>query len=144
MPVYKRLHQWVNAIISKFPNNVCPHYLNEVYEYAPQCRIESRSSFARLKVPFWKTNMLQKGLSYIGPSLWNNLPRSMKKATILNTFKHNLKKQYLSHLAECQDWKDYHWYLLILLTHLLIDWLIHLFFLFPYLFFSHTYLVFCF
>ena len=55
---------------------------------------------ARLKIPFWKGKMRQKSLSYIAPSLWNNLPRSMKKTpTALTTFKHNLKKQYLRHLA---------------------------------------------
>ena len=65
----------------KFVNSACTHYLNEVDEYAPQCRIESRSNFAKLKVLFRKTNMGQKGLTltYIGPSLWNNVPRSIKK-----------------------------------------------------------------
>ena len=93
LPVHKRVHQCINAITLKFVNNSCPHYLNEVYEYALQCRIESRSNFVKLKVPFRKTNMRQKGLSYIGPSLWNNLPGSMKKPTVLNAFKHNLKKK---------------------------------------------------
>ena len=41
----------------------------------------------------------EKDLSYFGPSLWNNLPGSMKKITALNTFKRNLKKQYLDNLA---------------------------------------------
>ena len=35
LPVYKRVHQCINAITFKFFKNVCPHYLNEVYEYAP-------------------------------------------------------------------------------------------------------------
>ena len=82
----------------KFVNNAYPHYLNEVYEYAAQFRIELRSNFAKLKVSFWKTNMGQKSLSYIGPSLQNNLPRSIRKP-VLSTFKHGLKKQYLGNLA---------------------------------------------
>ena len=80
LPVYKRVHQCINAITFKFVSNACPHYLNEVYDYAPKCRIESISNFAKLRVPFCKTNMGQKSLSYIGSSLWNNLPRSMKKS----------------------------------------------------------------
>ena len=92
----KRVHQCINVITFKFVNNACPRYLNEVYEYDPQCRIESRSNFAKLKVPFRKTNM---GHSYIGLSVWNNLPGSMKKTTALNTFKDNLKKQYFGNLA---------------------------------------------
>ena len=35
LPVYKKVHQCINAIKFKFANNACPHYLNEVYEYAP-------------------------------------------------------------------------------------------------------------
>ena len=31
-------------------------------------------------------------ISYIGPSLWNSLPDSIKKANSLNTLKHNFKK----------------------------------------------------
>ena len=99
LPVYKRVHQCINAITFKFVNNACPHYLNEVYEYAPLCRIESRRNFAKLKFSFRKTNMEQKDLSYIGPSLWNNLPGGTKKTTVLNTFKHNLKNKYLGNLA---------------------------------------------
>ena len=40
LPVNKRVHQSINAITFKFVINACPHYLNEVYEYAPQCRAE--------------------------------------------------------------------------------------------------------
>ena len=85
LPVHKRMHQCINVRIFKFVNNSSLHYFNEVDEFAPHCRIESWSKFAKHKFPFWKTNMRQKGLSYIVPSLWNNLPRSMKKTTVLNT-----------------------------------------------------------
>ena len=98
LPVNKRVHQCINAITFKFVNDACHIFLREVYEYAPQCKVESRSNSANLKVPFWKTNIRQNGLSYIGSSLWNNLPGSLKK-TVLNTFKHNLKKKYLSSFA---------------------------------------------
>ena len=40
LAVYKSVHWCINAITSKFGNNACPYYLNEVYEYASQCRIE--------------------------------------------------------------------------------------------------------
>ena len=99
LPDNKKVHQCINAITFKFVNNACPSYLNEVYEYAPQFRIEWISNFPNLKVPFRKTNMGQNGLLYIAPSLWNNLPGSLKKKTILNTFKHILKKKYLDNLA---------------------------------------------
>ena len=42
----------------------------------------TRNSFAKLKYPFRKTNKGQKTLSYISPSLWNNLPETIKKRII--------------------------------------------------------------
>ena len=72
--------------------------MKEVFEYASQGRISLRNNYARLKVPFRKSTMGQKSLSYIGPSIWNKLPSSMKKTLCLNTFKHDVKKHYLQEL----------------------------------------------
>ena len=63
---------------------------------APHCRVDTRNNFAKLKHPFRKTNTGQKSLSYIGPSLWNNLPETIEKTNNLNTFKHNVKSLYLN------------------------------------------------
>ena len=73
-------------------------YLNEIFEFAPHCRIDTRNSFAKLKHLFRKTNMGQKTLSLpsIGPSLWNNVPEIMKKTNNLNAFEHNAKNLYLN------------------------------------------------
>ena len=68
-----------------------PFYLNEIFEFTLHWRIDTRNSFGKLKHPFGKTNTGQKTLSYIGPSLWNNLPETVKKMNSLNTFKHNVK-----------------------------------------------------
>ena len=48
----------------------------------------TRNSFAKLKHPFRKANTGQKTLSYIGPSLWNNLPETMKKKKKKKRFKY--------------------------------------------------------
>ena len=72
--------------------------MKEVFEYASQGRISSRNNYARLKVPFRKTTMGQKSLSYIGPSVWNKLPSSMKRNISLNKFKHDVKKHCLREL----------------------------------------------
>ena len=45
--------------------------MKEVFKYASQGTISSRNNYARIKVPFRKTNMGQKNLSYIGTSVWN-------------------------------------------------------------------------
>ena len=68
-----------NGPTFKFVNNNCPYYLKENFKFAPHCRIDTRNEFAKLKVPFHKTNMGQKAISLVGPSLWNSLPEVIKK-----------------------------------------------------------------
>ena len=55
--------------------------------------------FSKFKNSFCKTNMRQKAISHIGPSIWNSLPDSVKRLNTLNTFKHNVKKHYLTWLT---------------------------------------------
>ena len=98
LPVDQRVQQSLNVTVFKYVNKACPYYMKEVFEYASQGRISSRNNYAKLKVPFRKTTMGQKSLSYIGPSVWNKLPSSMKKNISLNKFKHDVKKHYLQEL----------------------------------------------
>ena len=60
----------------------------------------TRSSNQKLNVRHRKTNVGQKALSYVGPSLWNNLNKTLKTSTSLNTFKHNIKKHYFNELKK--------------------------------------------
>ena len=98
LSVDQRVQQSLNVTVFKYVNNTCPYHMKEVFEYASQGRISSRNNYARLKVPFRKTTMGQKSLSYIGPSVWNKLPSSMKRNISLNKFKHDVKKHYLREL----------------------------------------------
>ena len=41
-----------------------------------------------------KTNAGQKALSYVGPSLWNNLSKALTTSPSLNVFKHNIKHYF--------------------------------------------------
>ena len=59
-----------------------------------------RSSYQKLNVPHRKTNIGQKALLYGGPSLWNNLNKTLKTSTSLNTFKHNIKEHYFNELMK--------------------------------------------
>ena len=63
------------------------------------------------------------------------------KTSLMNTFKHNLEKQYLGHLPGSLGWEDYYWYSLTLhsLFYLFIDLSVYLF---TYLFFSLAFLAF--
>ena len=96
LPSSKRVRQCINTITYNFVNNTCPYYLNKIFAFAPNCRIGTRINFFKLKNPFRKRNMGQKTITYIGPFIWNSLPDSTKKANNLNTFKHNVKKHYLT------------------------------------------------
>ena len=44
LPVYKSVHQCMNAATFKFVNNAYPYYLNKFYKYVSQCSIKSKSS----------------------------------------------------------------------------------------------------
>ena len=48
--------------------------------------------------------MGQKAISYIGPSIWNTMPYSIKTANSLNTFKRNIKKHYLTWITHVFMW----------------------------------------
>ena len=79
LPTSKRVDQCINIITFKSVNDTCPYYLKEIFEFAPHCRIETRNKFAKLKIPFCVTNMGQKAISFVGPSLWNSLPELKKR-----------------------------------------------------------------
>ena len=57
LPTSKRVDQCINNITFKFVNNTCPYYLKEILEFAPHYRVDKRNKFAKLKIPFCKTNM---------------------------------------------------------------------------------------
>ena len=69
--------------------------MNEIFFNDECIGIPTRGSFQKLKLPRRKTNQGLRALSYIGPSLWNNLDRPLKASVSLNSFKHNLKDHYL-------------------------------------------------
>ena len=54
----------------------------------------TRYATLRLCQPYRKTIKRQKGLSYLGPSLWKKIDRECKLIANLNTFKHSHKKQF--------------------------------------------------
>ena len=93
LPTSKRVDQCINTTTYNIVSNTCPYYLNEIFEFAPHCSIGTRNNFSKRKNSFYKTNMGQKTISYFGPSTWNSL---LERANSLNTFKHNVKKHYLT------------------------------------------------
>ena len=89
LPTKERVHQCINKN--------CPFYLNEIFEFAPHCRIDTRHSFAKVKHSFRKTNMDWKPYRTLIPICRTIYPKSLKKTNNLNTFKYNVKILYLNH-----------------------------------------------
>ena len=77
---------------------------NNVLRPAENMRIDTRNSFLKLNHPFRKTSTGQKGLSYIGPAIWNRIPEIIKKTRNLNTFKHKMKHYYLNDFSNPSLW----------------------------------------
>ena len=74
LPINQRFQQCVTSAVFKFVQNKCPAYMNEVFRPTENMRINTRNRFLKLNHPFRKTSTGQKGLSYIGPAIWNRIP----------------------------------------------------------------------
>ena len=98
LPVKDRFNQSINSIVFKYFTKQCPSYLDEVFELVCPNNLRARNSYLKSIFPFRKTNMGQNALSFIGSSIWKKTPDVLKKPNSINTFKHNLKKYYLTQL----------------------------------------------
>ena len=84
-PIHERISQCSLCSIYKFFAKNCPNYFDEIYVPLETNGVHTGSSYQKLNVPHRKANVGQKALSYVGPSLWNNLNKSLKASTSLNT-----------------------------------------------------------
>ena len=99
LPINQMFQQCVGPTVFKFVQNRCPAYMNEVIRPAENMKINTRNSILKLDHPFQNTSIGEKGLSYIGPAIWNRIPEIIKKTRNLNTFKHKIKHCYLNDLS---------------------------------------------
>ena len=91
-----RFSQCILSSIFKFFNSEWPECFNEIYFPAEPSKINTRSSFQRLKQPLRKWNKGLNSASYGGPSLWSKLPIEIKRSGSTNSFKHNVKNHFLT------------------------------------------------
>jgi len=97
LPINERFSQCVCSTIFKFFNNNCPAYMKEMFSTYRQDN-NTRNAKLRLCQPYRKTNKGQKGLSYLGPSIWNKIDAECKSIANLNTFKHSIKMIFFNEL----------------------------------------------
>ena len=53
-----------------------------------------------LEIPLKKSNLGQKSISFIGPSIWNKLRNNLQVLNTTAPFTHNYKKLVLQTLSE--------------------------------------------
>ena len=70
--------------------------MREIFSPNTNRRLTTRNSLHNLRQPSRKTKQGQNCLSFIGPSIWNKLPNSIKESTSANSFKHKLKDHFFN------------------------------------------------
>ena len=102
LPTKKRVEQCICANVFKFFNQMSPHYTAEIFHPSSSVH-NTRRATQKLDLPFRKSCIGQKTLSYIGPKIWNNLPAQIKLSKSVNTFKHDIKKSFFDDLQKQND-----------------------------------------
>ena len=99
LPTRERYEQSILTSIYKFFNNLAPAYYEEIY--CPMNQVQAtRFSFQKLTLPSQKSNRGLRTITYLGPRLWNSLPRDLKASSNANTFKHKLKSKFFEELRK--------------------------------------------
>ena len=102
LPTKKELN---NAFAPTSLNFLIKCLLNTQQKYSthPPSVHNTRRATQKLDLPFRKSCIGQKTLSYIGPKIWNNLPAQIKLSKSVNTFKHDIKKSFFDDLQKQND-----------------------------------------
>ena len=78
-----------------------PTLFNEIFVKAPQPTLSLGNSYQKCQQPLRKTNTGKNALSFIGPTLWNKVPKQIN----LDAFKQNLKTHFLKELCKSNFYK---------------------------------------
>ena len=95
LPLNYRFRQCLAANVFKFFDDKCPLYKKDVFDKPCISQVSTRNSTMKLSQPLRRTNNGQHCISFLAPSVWNNLPNEVKRCTNLNTFKHKVKEYFL-------------------------------------------------
>ena len=93
LPTQERFEQCVCASTFKFWKGQSPAYMSDFYNPMNYAH-GTRRCYLRLELPFKNTFLGQKGLSFIGSRLWNDLPFDLKVCMGANVFKHKVKEDF--------------------------------------------------
>ena len=94
LPVQHRFQQNIATFAHNFFNGYSPDYISEILIPSMK-KWNTRRSHNHLFKPSSKTSG-QKGLAFLGPTIWNNLTTDIKSVKNRNTFKHKIKSKFLA------------------------------------------------
>ena len=97
-----RCLQFIVSDIFKLQNDQCPDYFDKLFCPIDENGVITRSSIKKLKLPFQKTKLGIKSLSYVGPNTWNSLPGDLKSPSSVNSFKHYIKEYFLKKISNVE------------------------------------------
>ena len=100
LPIDQRFKQCLSTSVFKFFSEMCPQYMNKIYRKTNQNNTVTRNSSLTLFQPLRTKTLSQKCLSCLGHFIWNGLPDDVKLSNNVNTFKHKVKKTFLTLLRE--------------------------------------------
>jgi hypothetical protein len=97
LPVKDRVNQFIAASVYKFINNLAPVYMADIFvKYSIPRRTTRSFNESNLVLPRRVNGYGQNCLSYLGPTVWNNIPCETREVNTCNTFKHKIKRKYFS------------------------------------------------
>jgi hypothetical protein len=99
LPVAQRIDYKIATICFNIINQTAPQYLSDIVSiYTPSRTLRSSADSRLFKIPRYnKKTQGQRSFSHYAPSLWNNLPYSVRHSSTLEQFKRSLKT-HLFHL----------------------------------------------
>ena len=98
LPTKERVEQRIATKVFNYWKGTSPLYVNELF--VPSRNTYNTRSHISLEIPLKKSNLDQKSISFIGPSIWNKLSNNVKVLNTTTSFIHNYKKLVLQNLSE--------------------------------------------
>ena len=103
LTVKDRVNQFVAASVYKFTNNLAPVYMADVFVKSERIRTTRSSNESNLTRPLRVNEYGKNCLSYLGPTVWNNIPGIIRDANTCNCFKHKIKAKYFEDIKENEN-----------------------------------------
>ena len=95
-----RFRQYLAANAFKCFDDRCPLYTKNIFDKSCITQASTKNSTMKLSQPRRRTSYSQNCISFLAPSVWNNLLNELKRCTNLNTFKHEIKEYFFCKIRQ--------------------------------------------